>query len=208
MRENFIAHVRQIDEECWAIPHLLSDHLFSTSEKAEILSAKFKSGSWGKAAGFAHDVGKGRLEWQAYLNNKSGYGYDDEAHLESKFGKMPHAIHGAALAESIFGKAVGRLLAYCIAGHHAGLPDWSNALGAGRAAMQVQLAGFEDKKDIDPDIVRQLEKIKPGRLPWQFENGLDAAMWVRMLYSCLVDADLIVTLPSWSNLQGLIRSTK
>jgi len=193
LSEKHIAHVRKLGDGSWAEPHLLTDHLNNTATLAAGFSAKFNAEGWGRACGYAHDVGKGRHKWQEYLTGKSGYGFDEEAHLDGKPGKMPHAIHGAALAESMFGKAVGRLLAYCIAGHHAGLPDWSNSLGAGRAAMQVQLAGFEDKKDIDPDIVRQLEKINPGRLPWQFENGLDAAMWVRMLYSCLVDADFLDT---------------
>ena len=48
----------------------------------------------------AHDAGKGREEWQRYLKIKSGY--DEEAHLEGKAGKVPHAIYGAKLAEQHF----------------------------------------------------------------------------------------------------------
>jgi len=125
MCEEFIAHVRKNDDGTWTEPHRLSDHLDNTARLAENYAAKFNSGEWGKAAGLAHDAGKGRLVWQKYLELKSGYGrYDEEAHLEGKTGKIPRAIHGAKLVEDLYGKGLGRFLVYCIAGHHAGLPDW------------------------------------------------------------------------------------
>lgn len=130
MCEEFIAHVCKNDDGTWAEPHRLTEHLKNTARLAEIYTSKFHSGEWGKAAGLAHDAGKGRCVWQKYLEF-SGYGeYDEEAHLEGKLGKMPHAIHGAKLVEDLFGKGLGRLLDYCIAGHHAGLPDWSTSGGA------------------------------------------------------------------------------
>jgi len=62
------------------------------------------------------------------------------AHPEGKRGKVPHAIHGAELVDHIFGKEIGRIIAYCIAEHHAGLPDWSSAEGVGQASLQFQKA--------------------------------------------------------------------
>ncbi|CEO88585.1 CRISPR-associated endonuclease Cas3'' [Syntrophaceticus schinkii] len=147
MSKNFIAHVRKNEDGTWASPHRLSEHLAGTSNLAEMFAEKFESGTWGKAAGLAHDVGKGRLLWQSYLQQKSGY-YDEDAHLEGKKGKLPHAIHGAELVEYLFGKGIGRLLAYCIAGHHAGLPDWSSAEGAGQASLQFQKTLVKDLGDI------------------------------------------------------------
>lgn len=191
MNNEFIAHVRKNEDGSWANPQLLSEHLEGAARLAEIYAAKFHSGKWGKVAGLAHDAGKGRVAWQNYIRRKSGY--DEEAHLEGKSGKMPHAIHGAKLVEELFGKGFGRLLAYCIAGHHAGLPDWSNAEGAGQSALEFQESQVKDLNEIVPFIADNLKVSKPELPPWRFVNGLDLSLWIRMVYSCLVDADFLDT---------------
>lgn len=137
MKEKFIAHVRKNEDGSWAVPQGLMEHLINTAKLAEENAAKFHSAEWGKAAGLAHDAGKGRTVWQKYLGLKSGY--DEEAHLEGKSGKMPHAVHGARLVEEQFGKGLGRCLAYCIAGHHAGLPDWSSSEGAVDVSLWIRM---------------------------------------------------------------------
>jgi len=191
MNDDLIAHVRQKDDGTWASPHKLSAHLEGTARMAEVNAAKFHSGDWGKAAGVAHDAGKGRLVWQKYLQVKSGY--DEEAHLEGKRGKIPHAIHGAKLVEDLFGKGIGRLLAYCIAGHHAGLPNWSGSEGAGRASLRFQQSQVKNLETIDPSIINNILSSKPTNPPWRFDKGLDVSLWIRMLYSSLVDADFLDT---------------
>ena len=60
--------------------------------------------------------------------------------MEGKPGKIPHAIYGAKLVEEIHGKEIGRVISYCIAGHHAGLQDWASSEGTGRASLEYQLA--------------------------------------------------------------------
>ncbi len=189
----YIAHVRKNIDGTWASPHWLSEHLEGTANLAEIFTDKFQSGEWGKAAGLAHDTGKGRLVWQKYLRLKSNYGYDEEAHLEGKPGKLPHAIHGAKIVEELLGKGLGRILAYCIAGHHAGLPDWSSAEGAGQSSLQFQENQVKDLTDIAPFISDGILSSKPGSPPWKFLKGLDLSLWIRMLYSSLVDADFLNT---------------
>ena len=191
MSNDLIAHVRQDDDSNWASPHKLSAHLEGTARIAEVSAAKFHSGDWGKAVGLAHDTGKGRIVWQKYLQVKSGY--DEEAHLEGKRGKIPHAIHGAKLVEDIFGKGIGRLMAYCIAGHHAGLPNWSSSEGAGRASLQFQQSQVKDLESIDSVIIDNLRSAKPTVPPRIFAKGLDVSLWIRMLYSSLVDADFLDT---------------
>lgn len=191
MKGEFIAHVRKNDDGTWALPQSLLDHLENTARLAEAYTGKFNSGEWGKAAGLAHDAGKGRPLWQKYLLTKSEYA--EEAHLEGKTGKIPHAIHGAKLVEALFGKGFGRLLAYCIAGHHAGLPDWSSAEGAGQASLQFQESQVKDSDDIDGLVIEKIRSAKPAYLPWKFEQGLDLSLWIRMLYSSLVDADFLDT---------------
>lgn len=196
-----IAHVRKIDESNWDTPQGLIDHLEGTARLAEANAAKFHSREWGKVAGLAHDAGKGRLEWQKYLRAKSGFGYDLDAHMEGNAGKIPHAIHGAKLVELLFGNGIGRILAYPIAGHHAGLPDWSSAEGAGRSSLKYQESQIESLDDVNKSIVEKVCVAKPGSPPWKFSKKLDMSLWIRMLYSCLVDADFLDT-ESYMNLES------
>ncbi len=189
---DLIAHVKQADDGTWDPPHSLREHLSKTACIAATFADKFSSREWGESAGMAHDVGKGRAMWQSYLRRKSGY--DDEAHLEEKPGKIPHAIFGAKFMYELHGEATGRILSYCIAGHHAGLPDWEPGEGAGRSSLQFQLSQAHDLSDIDQDILGNIRAMKvPLSAPWKFSNGLDMSLWIRMLYSCLVDADFLDT---------------
>lgn len=192
MEREFLAHVKKNDDGSWVEPQLLSEHLQGTAKLAESFSDKFASAMWGRLAGLVHDAGKGRIEWQDYLCRRSGY-YDEEAHLEGKPGKIPHAIYGAKLSEDLFGKGLGRILAYCIAGHHAGLPDWSSAEGAGQSSLQYQEEQLKDLSDIDSEVLKVITSEKSLSPPWQFSNGLDMSLWIRMLYSSLVDADFLDT---------------
>ena len=107
--------------------------------------------------------------------------------------KMPHAIHGAKLAEELHGKRIGRILSYCIAGHHAGLPDWSGAEGAGQSSLEFQLTRVKDLSEIEQFVLEGIRSSKPSVPPWHFSSGLDMSLWIRMLYSCLVDADFLDT---------------
>ena len=191
MAKRLIAHVYQNKDGSWAEPHLLSEHLNGTARLSAKFAGKFGSESWGKAAGLAHDLGKSREIWQQYLTQQSGF--SEDAHMENKPGKVPHAIHGAKLVEEEFGKAWGRFLSYCIAGHHTGLPDWSPALGAGQASLQFRLSQLTNLNDIDQMASADLKSAKPNLPPWRFSQGLDLALWIRMLYSCLVDADFLDT---------------
>ncbi len=108
MSIKYIAHVRRNTDGSWAEPHGLANHSEGTASRAESFASKFQSQQWAKAAGWGHDAGKGRPEWLAYLILKSGY--DLEAHLEGKTGKVLHAIHGAELVERIYGKGIGACL--------------------------------------------------------------------------------------------------
>ncbi len=182
-----IAHVRKDAAGNWAEPHLLEDHLTGTANLAEEFARAFASGAWGRACGIGHDTGKSPKAWQDYLCTKSGY--DEDAHLETKCGKMEHSTSSAKLTEEILGKGIGRILSYCIGGHHAGLPDWIGSQSS--LAFRLQNASTEG---IPTEYRERLDTDRPGAPPWQFDRkGLDLSLWIRMLFSCLVDGDFLDT---------------
>ena len=187
-----IAHVKRSSDGTWDEPHSLEAHLVGTAELSASFAKVFNSEKWGKILGIFHDTGKSTEKWQQYLIRKSGYGEDD-AHLEGKARTVDHSTPSAKLAEEIFGKCAGRLMAYCIAGHHAGLPDWFAEGQHGQSSLSYRLANTVTK-----GIADQLKTVaaseKPGNPPWIFENNsLDLSLWIRMLFSCLVDADFLNT---------------
>ena len=185
---DYIAHTRRLENGEWAQPQSLIEHLTGTAKFASQFAADFDSSEWAYTLGMAHDTGKASIVWQKYLRGKSGFDYDEEASSETN-GRKDHSSPSAKLAEDLFGKQPGRFLAYCIAGHHAGLPDWLGSQSA--LAYRLQHAHTED---ITEDVKTALKPLRPKTPPWKFNpNGLDVSLWIRMLFSCLIDADRLDT---------------
>ena len=186
-KQDIIAHVKQNKDGTWAEPHKLEDHLLGVAKLAEAFASVFESGSWGYTEGIGHDTGKSTVAWQRYLRTKSGF--DEDAHLETKAGKQEHSAPSAKLMEEALGKGIGRILSYSIAGHHTGLPDWIGSQAA--LAFRLQNTSSEGILDEYRELVLRLRPASP---PWKFDTrGLDMSLWIRMLFSCLVDADFLDT---------------
>lgn len=184
----FIAHVREGEDGQFVVHHL-EDHLRGVAHLAEEFAFDFGSADWAHVAGLWHDLGKYAKEFQRRIKSVSGY--DPDAHLEGPVGRVDHSTAGALHAVEEFG-VHGRILAYLIAGHHAGLPDWHSS-ETGGAALNARLA---DKSHLEralsqpiPSII--LAETRPTSSPVGKSDGF--ALWVRMLFSCLVDADFLDT---------------
>ena len=163
------------------------DHLTNVAGLAHDFSNAFNAKEWGRLAGLWHDVGKFSLAFQKRVGNE----LDADAHIEQITGKPDHSTAGAQYADKNI-KQLGRLLAYVIAGHHAGLP---NGKDDKRSCLFKRL-----KKEV-PDWSSCAEEIlnqKPvAHLPFIPDKGkrvgFQASFFIRMLYSCLVDADFLDT---------------
>lgn len=182
------AHVKINADGSWSEPQYLDEHLIKTSELAGCFAKVFNSESWGRAAGLCHDIGKSTNEWQEYLCKSSGM-IDEETHDTINKRKIDHSSPSAKLAEIFFGTARGRILSYCIAGHHAGLPDYYGSQSS--LKFRIQNTSITNIREEATKILKEVNDFTP---PWGFErHGLDLSLWIRMIFSCLVDADFLDT---------------
>ncbi len=191
----YIAHVRQGEGGEWEI-HTLLDHSLGTGSRAGCFATPFNSVKWGELAGRWHDLGKARPAFQKHIKKASGY--DLEASISSEHDPSKnHASTGAMYAVDYMEKkgvaAFGRALAYMIAGHHAGLPDYTRDEARGRSLddalsdkhfLQEALA-----EDLAPELLEG--SVPESRLP--IDGWDDLHLWVRMVFSALVDADFLDT---------------
>jgi CRISPR-associated endonuclease/helicase Cas3 len=185
-----MAHVRKDDDGVWH-KHSLEEHLREVSRLAGEFAQPFNSAEWAALAGLWHDLGKYSARFQIYIKSASGYDRQ-EAHIEGSPGRVNHSSAGAIYACERMG-AKGRFLAYLIAGHHAGLPDWFS-IETGAAALAYRLEAKEHLAELPFPIIPSAISnpgITPSSKPPGGATGL--ALWLRMLFSCLVDADFLDT---------------
>jgi CRISPR-associated endonuclease/helicase Cas3 len=184
-----IAHVRQEHDGTW-VEHALEDHLRKVGDLAAEFASNFLADDWARVAGYWHDLGKYRPAFQRYIRTVSGYDRAN-AHIENSPGRVDHSTAGAIYAKQKLGTR-GHILAYLIAGHHAGLPDWNSADGGG-SALSVRIEQAELL--VDALASQPSESLLNCQLPTSsVPGGIDGfALWVRMLFSCLVDADFLDT---------------
>ncbi|HPS58028.1 MAG TPA: CRISPR-associated endonuclease Cas3'' [Spirochaetota bacterium] len=224
MRDNYlkyIAHAKKDNNDEWK-EHLLTEHLAETARLSGEFAQVFGNSDWAELAGYWHDLGKYLPEWQKYIRKQTGY--DIEAHIETVGGRPNHSTTGAILSfqrfievmnNSQYGQAIGSILGYIIAGHHAGLPDWYyNYTGESlpnRVFLdnQLRIEELNNIKSIDESL-EFINKSLPSTSPIGIKKGKEQNdvfhLWIRILFSCLVDADYLDTesfmKPQQSELRG------
>ncbi|MDY7009466.1 MAG: CRISPR-associated endonuclease Cas3'' [Planctomycetota bacterium] len=120
-------------------------------------------------AGLLHDLGKYRTEFQEYLKNKES--------------RVAHAPVGAAKA--LTGE-LGIIHAFAPYGHHAGLPAHSAIKGVDQRYKDALVMLWPEAVNDCPE----LSSIKKVKIPEEIATvPLRSDVWIRMLFSCLVDAD-------------------
>lgn len=158
----------------------VKEHLYGTAKLAGDFAGRFGKKEWGYCCGMLHDIGKYSDAFQERIRNKSNRLVD-------------HATAGAKVCLDQGG--CYSFLCYCIAGHHAGLPDYGNSSdsGSARSLMGRRKKEIQDftayKKEIQiPQI--NAAPFDPRQSP---DPDFSLSFFIRMLYSCLVDADFLDT---------------
>lgn len=181
----FIAHVRK-DEESYEI-QTLREHLTGTSVLSECFASVFGASGWGKQAGLWHDLGKYTAEeFQPYIREASGMNGESKKPMD----KPDHSTAGAIWAKMKLPQWYPPL-SYCIAGHHSGLLDWVSSGDANMSRRYQKEACCEEMRKDAP--VEVLEELVPLEAPALSDPEKEFHLWIRMLFSCLVDADYLDT---------------
>ncbi|MDR1892100.1 MAG: CRISPR-associated endonuclease Cas3'', partial [Oscillospiraceae bacterium] len=155
----------------------LLEHLKKVSEKAGEFAEEFGCRELAAAVGLCHDVGKFSKKFQRRIRGEN-------VHVD-------HATAGGQLLYTTNRNCLGLLAAYCVMGHHGGLPDSGNSQSNtdnpelfGRLKREVE-DYFAYKSEITTPLL-----TAPGFTP---RDGFGAAFLTRMLFSALVDADWLDT---------------
>ena len=162
----FYAH---IDKK--GVEEPILDHLTEVAETARLFGSKFNAGDIAYACGQFHDIGKATLE------------FDERLH--GGLHRVDHSTAGAQLVHELWqaNPLVAYIVSHCIASHHTGL---------------LNLGNFHKR------LEKQIPKVlwyPPGLLdtnPPSFNHAFTnpkfgLAFFLRMVFSCLVDADFIRT---------------
>lgn len=181
----------------------LREHLEETARLAQIFAQKFALGKSTKLVAKFHDLGKFSKEFQAYLWQGARETEEATSNAQRHSHGPDHSTAGARfLAQKIQKNSLGSLLAYAVAGHHAGLP---NGIDSGNASLEHRLY-YKEIRDWESSALKNLppEFIKVSETDSVEQEILSIlrnsqnpkfalAFAVRMIFSCLVDADFLAT---------------
>ncbi|MBW6490902.1 MAG: CRISPR-associated helicase Cas3' [Lentimicrobium sp.] len=181
----YIAHIMKISEEKYEKQNML-DHLNGTATLAEKFAKEFSNPEWGRILGLWHDLGKYSDKFQEYIKVNSGYEEGE------RLGKTDHTSAAAILAKEIY-PSHWPPLAYCIAGHHAGLHNYIHEpCITGDLSDRLKKQEYLDKirSKIPGELLEKINLNPPTGKPI---DSNQMHLWIRMLFSCLVDADYLDT---------------
>ena len=165
-----ISHIRLSDKAV----QTNDEHQRGVACLASSFASEFGMADVGHLLGLLHDKGKEQVAWQKYIQGVTGY---NPKYANTKNGPN-HAYIGAHIAQILYPQ-LSPLIAQPIAGHHRGLYDYCEYIE-------------ETKKDIPKEVL--IPESQSCAMP-RLHNlkSYDLHHLVRILFSCLVDADSLDT---------------
>lgn len=152
----------------------IAAHLTETAQLSGDFAQAFACREWGYGCGYLHDIGK----------------YSDKFQQRLRGGAMTD--HATAGARELYDRK-NYIGAYVISGHHSGLLDGgSSADIGGEATLKGRMnKTLEDYKAFQSEI--RIPEFPAIPLKPIGEGGFSLSFFIRMLFSCLVDADFLDT---------------
>jgi len=170
----------------------LSHHLAAVGNRAAEFAAAFGWEEAARVAGRLHDIGKCSAEFQAYIRRARES--DRRAHGPD------HSTAGARVAAETYGKQLGRMLAFAIAGHHSGLADFADLERRLKPEHPIEPYVRWEAYAGTPPPLAALRYTRP--FSRSADKGFEQAFLIRMLFSCLVDADFLETERFYAEVKG------
>ena len=184
----YISHLKNADDGSgkW-IFQSNEEHSEGVATLAASFAKKIGFEEWGYVLGMLHDKGKEQDGFQRYIKKESGY-MPNIRNAE----RTPHAYIGAILAESKYPKS-SSLLSMPIMAHHAGLYDF----GDFKEKLKSNIPNNKIWSINTSDELKfpSISNLKPQ----------DAHHLIRVLFSCLVDADFLDTEKFMNNQRSELR---
>lgn len=171
MKKIYLAHRSKDHRE-----QTVFEHLKAVAKLCAHFSSAFGAEEQGRLAGLAHDLGKYSDAFQQRIN-----GADI---------RVDHSTAGAWECKKLGQPAA----AFAVAGHHGGLPD-----GGGQTDRSDQGTFFGRMNKaaagkLSPyDAWKEELTLPSAPFPFPFTSYSDTMFFIKMLYSCLVDADFLDT---------------
>jgi CRISPR-associated endonuclease/helicase Cas3 len=192
MKPEYAAHTPRDPKNPNSPWHELLEHLETVAKDAAVFASKFGASKIAHWAGMLHDAGKfssafQNYLWQAHVADRDGTNPPEK-------GKVDHSSTGAVIARALVSstlEASGLELPWVIAGHHAGLNS--------QFALETRLYEKSSDAVLLDGAAKALAwkkldflETQPVPLP-NCATPLEREFFVRMLLSCLVDADHLDT---------------
>lgn len=181
----FYAHTKGEEKANW---QTIKEHLLNTSSIARAICDIPELTYFAETCGLLHDIGKYSTAFQNRL-----------------MGSPKPVEHSAAGAQYLVSLAednqhkewFATLLAFCIAGHHGGLPDYGSLANTAsdptlRARLKRQIEDYSAFHDEFPNYQFSFPTSLPI-IAARKSGEFSLSFLVRMLYSLLVDADFMET---------------
>jgi CRISPR-associated endonuclease/helicase Cas3 len=177
--------------------HGLIDHLEKVANCAKQFADKFHAGDLAYWIGLWHDLGKCNPEFQDYL---------EACQRDERHGKVPHAIWGAALAYRLLRHNIEddrwKEITLTIAGHHSGIDQ------PGSLSQRLE-EKTRNNQVILHNVVEYVKELpSPPKVTLPELTRTQRELFIRMVFSALVDADYLNTEKHFNEKQYLLRQNQ